>query len=107
MHRAFENVVRNGIRYSPQETAVQIGLQANGGSVTVTVRDHGPGIPEELLPRIFDPFFRVDLSRDENTGGLGLGLAIARRAIRVHHGDITAENVSPGALLRIRIPSKC
>ena len=107
LHRAFENVVRNGIRYSPQETAVQIGLQANGGVVTVTVRDHGPGIPEELLPRIFDPFFRVDLSRDENTGGLGLGLAIARRAIRVHHGDITAENVSPGALLRISIPSKC
>ena len=70
----------------------------------ITVRDYGPGIPEKLRERIFDPFFRADASRDELTGGLGLGLAIARRAIRVHHGDITAANASPGALLTITLP---
>jgi two-component system sensor histidine kinase CpxA len=90
--------------YSPAGTAVEIGLQTNGGSATVTVRDQGPGIPASLLPRIFDPFFRVDPSRDEHTGGLGLGLAIARRAIRVHQGEISVENMTPGALFRISLP---
>jgi two-component system sensor histidine kinase CpxA len=104
LHRAFENVVRNAVRYSPAGTAVEIGLQMNGGSAIVTVRDHGPGIPASLLSRIFDPFFRVDPSRDEHTGGLGLGLAIARRAIRVHQGEITVENMTPGALFRISLP---
>jgi two-component system sensor histidine kinase CpxA len=70
----------------------------------ITVRDYGPGISEKLRERIFDPFFRADVSRDERTGGLGLGLSIARRAVRVHRGDITAENASPGALLTITLP---
>jgi len=70
----------------------------------ITIRDYGPGIPEKLGKRVFDPFFRVDASRDEHTGGLGLGLAIAQRAVRVHHGEITATNASPGALLTIMLP---
>ncbi len=102
--RAFENVIRNAIRYSPQGGTVDIHLYRNGGETKVAVRDHGPGIPEDLIPRIFDPFFRADPSRDESTGGVGLGLAIARRAIRVHHGDITAENAHPGAILRFTLP---
>lgn len=104
LHRAFENVARNAIRYSPPDSAVEIHLYRNEGQIKIAVRDHGPGIPENLLPRIFDPFFRADPSRDEATGGVGLGLAIARRAIRVHHGDITAENAHPGVLLRFTLP---
>jgi signal transduction histidine kinase len=68
----------------------------------ITVRDFGPGIPEKLRERIFDPFFRADASRDEQTGGMGL--AIAQRAGHVHHGDIAATNASPGALLTIMLP---
>lgn len=104
LHRAFENVIRNAIRYSPTGSAVEIHLYRNEDQIKIAVRDHGPGIPEKLIPRIFDPFFRADPSRDESTGGVGLGLAIARRAIRVHHGDITAENAHPGALLRFTLP---
>lgn len=104
LRRAIENIVRNAIRYSPQGTSVEANLSCNGPEVVIAVRDYGPGIPAQLIPRIFDPFFREDLSRNQGTGGLGLGLAIARRAIRVHHGDITAENVHPGALFRITIP---
>jgi signal transduction histidine kinase len=104
LRRAVENIVRNAIRYSPPGTAVEVGLRRNGGAVTIDVRDHGPGIPDELIPRVFDPFFRVDSSRDENTGGVGLGLAIARRAIRVHQGDVAVENVHPGSQFRITIP---
>ena len=104
LHRVFENVVRNAIRYAPPKTSVELDLRSAGGVATVSVRDYGPGFPEETVARIFDPFFRVDASRDEATGGLGLGLAIARRAIRAHRGEITAENAHPGALLRMTIP---
>ena len=100
--RAFENVIRNAIPYSPPDAAVEIQLYRNEGEIKIAVRDHGPGLPENVIPRIFDPFFRADSSRDEATGGVGL--AIARRAIRVHHGDITAENAHPGAILRFTLP---
>jgi signal transduction histidine kinase len=104
LRRAFENVLRNAIRYAPVDTPVEVMLEREGDLAVISVRDQGSGIPVEVAERIFHPFFRTDASRDENTGGLGLGLAIARRAVRVHRGDITAANVSPGALLRIVLP---
>jgi len=104
LRRAIENVLRNAIRYAPPDSTVEVRLEREESWVRITVRDYGPGIPEKLRERIFDPFFRADASRDERTGGLGLGLAIARRAVRVHHGDITAVNASPGALLTITLP---
>ncbi|MEP6915647.1 MAG: ATP-binding protein [Acidobacteriota bacterium] len=67
--------------------------------------DRGDGVPEHLLTRIFDSFYRVDESRDEATGGIGLGLAIASRAIQVHHGSITAENADPGLRVTLAVPS--
>ena len=104
LRRAIENVLRNAIRYAPPESTVEVRLVREANCARITVRDYGPGIPEKLRERIFDPFFRADASRDERTGGLGLGLAIAQRAVRVHHGDITAANASPGALLTITLP---
>jgi two-component system sensor histidine kinase CpxA len=104
LRRAIENVLRNAIRYAPPDSTVEVRLEREESWARITVRDYGPGIPEKLRERIFDPFFRADASRDERTGGLGLGLAIARRAVRVHHGDITAANASPGALLTITLP---
>jgi len=104
LRRAIENALRNAIRYAPTGSTVEVRLQREATWARITVRDYGPGIPEKLRERIFDPFFRADASRDEHTGGLGLGLAIARRAVRVHHGDITASNASPGALLTITLP---
>ncbi len=104
IRRAVENVLRNAIRYSPRGGSVEVTLKREGDIANITVRDYGPGIPEALTQRIFDPFFRADASRDERTGGLGLGLAIARRGVRVHHGDITAKDASPGAILTISLP---
>lgn len=104
IRRAIENVVRNAIRYSPRDGSVEVTLKREGNTANITVRDYGPGIPDALTQRIFDPFFRADASRDARTGGLGLGLAIARRAVRVHHGDITAKDASPGAILTISLP---
>jgi signal transduction histidine kinase len=70
----------------------------------VEIRDHGPGVSEELLSQIFKPFFRVEESRDTNSGGLGLGLSIAMRAVQVHQGAITAENAKPGLKVKIVLP---
>jgi signal transduction histidine kinase len=104
LRRAIENVLRNAIRYAPPQSTVEVRLAGEADCARITVRDYGPGIPEKLRERIFDPFFRIDASRDEHTGGLGLGLAIAQRAARVHHGNIIASNASPGALLTITLP---
>jgi signal transduction histidine kinase len=72
--------------------------------VEISIRDYGPGVPEETLPHIFDPSFRADASRDPATGNVGLGLAIARRAVQIHHGKITAENAHPGLRVHIEVP---
>ena len=101
LERAIENVVRNAIRYSPAGTAVETKIVVDGARTVLSVRDHGPGVPEDLLPRIFNPFFRADESRTASSGGIGLGLAIAQRAIHLHHGEIRAANATPGLLITI------
>ena len=70
----------------------------------VAVRDRGPGVPEEALPRLFDAFYRVDAARDRSSGGIGLGLSIARRAVELHHGAIRARNAQPGLEVEIELP---
>ena len=101
LQRAIEKIVRNAIRYSPGGAPVETEIVVSEARTVLTVRDHGPGVPEDLLPKIFSPFFRVDESRDGSSGGIGLGLAIAQRAIRLHQGEIRAANAAPG--LRISI----
>lgn len=104
LRRAVENIVRNAIRYAPQGTPVEVKLAADHDDAEITVRDYGPGVPAAELPKIFKPFFRADESRDSATGGVGLGLAIAHRAVTVHHGTMTARNAEPGLLVRIDLP---
>jgi two-component system sensor histidine kinase CpxA len=104
LRRAIENVLRNSIRYNPAGSNIEVQLAATTDAARIAVRDHGPGVPEDALRRIFQPFFRVDDSRDTATGGVGLGLAIASRAIGLHHGRLWAENVSPGLKVWIELP---
>jgi signal transduction histidine kinase len=105
LRRAVANVLRNAIRYSPAHSAVEVTLEENAESTTIGIRDHGPGVSEELLSQIFKPFFRVEDARDTNSGGVGLGLSIAMRAVQLHQGTITAENAKPGLRVRIMLPS--
>jgi len=73
--------------------------------VTIRVRDHGPGVPENQLTEIFRPFYRVEEDRNRNNGGgVGLGLSIAERAVRVHHGEIRAANAGPGLAVELKLP---
>ena len=104
LRRAIENVLRNAVRYTPATTAVEVALQVTADVARLSIRDYGPGVPEDLLPKIFQPFFRVDDSRDTATGGVGLGLAIASRSIGLHHGTLSAENVQPGLRVWIELP---
>lgn len=104
LRRAIENVVRNAVRYSPQQSIVTITLIESTQSAIVKVRDHGVGVPGELLTQIFKPFFRVEEARDVQSGGVGLGLSIAKRAIHLHQGTITAENANPGLEVQITLP---
>ena len=104
LRRAVENVVRNAIRYTPAGSSVDVQLDATSGAARISVRDYGPGVPDEALPKIFQPFFRVDDSRHTATGGVGLGLAIASRAIGLHHGKLWAENSHPGLRVCMELP---
>jgi two-component system sensor histidine kinase CpxA len=104
LRRAVENVIRNAIRYSPREAAIEVSLSSNDGHAVVDVRDHGPGVPEEALPRLFDAFYRVESDRDRASGGIGLGLSIARRAIELHRGRIRARNAHPGLEVEMELP---
>jgi signal transduction histidine kinase len=104
LRRAIENVLRNGIRYAPEHSAIDVSIAEDSRAAIIAVRDYGPGVPEEALTRIFDPFFRVEEARDATGGGSGLGLSIAKQAVQVHHGTIAAENASPGLRIQITIP---
>jgi two-component system sensor histidine kinase CpxA len=104
LRRAFENVLRNAIRYAPSGTLVDVSCETRGDGVAIVVRDFGPGVPEEALSQLGDPFYRVDPSRDPSTGGIGLGLAIARRAVQLHHGTWTVENAHPGLRVTMTFP---
>jgi two-component system sensor histidine kinase CpxA len=104
LRRAVENVIRNAIRYSPRDTAVEVRLARNNGRALVDIRDHGPGVPEETLPRLFDAFYRVESDRNRLSGGIGLGLSIARRAIELHKGQIRARNAQPGLEVELELP---
>jgi two-component system sensor histidine kinase CpxA len=105
LRRAVENVIRNAIRHSPPSTAVEVALARQNGRAVIHIRDHGPGVPEQALPRLFDPFYRVDTDRNRTSGGIGLGLSIARRAIELHKGSIRARNLAPGLEVELDLPA--
>lgn len=110
LRSAFENVVRNAVRYTVPGSEVEIRLSCrtqNGGSqAVISVRDHGPGVPDQEVGNLFRPFYRLDAARERQTGGVGLGLAIAERAVRLHQGTITAHNAQGGGLeVEIRLPA--
>jgi two-component system sensor histidine kinase CpxA len=114
LHSAIENVVRNAIRYTREGTSVEVRLEQGVGlqndslgspQAVVRVTDSGPGVPEDALDKLFRPFYRIDDARGRQTGGVGLGLAITDRAVRLHGGTIRVSNRPQGGLMvEIRLP---
>jgi len=98
LRSAFDNVIRNAVLHTPTGTTVEVELRTVDGGVEVAVRDHGPGVGDTELERIFEPFHRVDEARERSSGGVGLGLAIARRAIEAQSGTLSAGTHADGGL---------
>ena len=110
LHRAVENVVRNALRYTDEGTTVELALDADtqrAGWVVIRVCDHGPGVAAEALHNLFKPFVRTGTARDRDSGGYGLGLAIADRAVRLHGGTMSASNQpDQGLCVFIHLPGQ-
>jgi signal transduction histidine kinase len=105
IERAVENLLSNAINYTPSGGEITINLRVKDGYLTFNIKDSGQGIEEKNKYNIFDPFFREDLSRNRNTGGAGLGLAIAGKMINLHRGRIIVENAGiKGAAVTFNIP---
>ena len=105
IQRALENIIRNAIKYTPENTMVTVDLQSDANTITLTISDQGPGVASEQLKNIFEPFYRVSDSRNRESGGSGLGLAITKRAIERHQGEIFASNATPsGLIITVKLP---
>ena len=104
--QVLDNLLDNAIRYSPQSSSITVEVIQNGDEVQCSVNDNGTGIPEKHLPFIFERFYRADASRNRQTGGAGLGLAIARALVESQGGKISAESSSAhGTTLRFSLPA--
>ena len=104
LKRAIRNLVENAEKYGSQ-ARVKLWLEADGACIEI--EDDGPGIPEDQMEEVFQPFFRLESSRNRDTGGIGMGLAIARMIVRGHGGDIHLENRSEGGLkVLIHLPGE-
>jgi two-component system sensor histidine kinase CpxA len=96
--RALSNLLRNAVKYAGEAGSIEADARRVGGDVILTVSDHGPGVPEEALAQIFDPFYRVDVSRARETGGTGLGLAIVKTCVESCGGRVSCHNRAPHGL---------
>ena len=106
---AIDNIVHNAINYTAPDSVIKIILINDkvNNFLEISVRDHGPGVPEEYLERIFKQFERVDQSRNNETGGTGLGLALCYSIATALGGAIKASNLNPGLEIQFRVPLNC
>ncbi len=110
LHGAIENVVRNAVCYTAEGTEVEITLRRRFDGqdpwAVLCIRDHGAGVPQAALTQIFQPFYRVTDARERQSGGVGLGLAITQRAIKLHGGTVSAANAADGGLIvEVHLPA--
>jgi signal transduction histidine kinase len=96
--RAIENILINAIKYSPNSKQIKLTSKKINNKILITLSDQGPGIPEHDLELILKPFYRSDQSRNKQTGGYGLGLAITQKIIQQHHGNLIINNLKPNGL---------
>jgi len=105
LSQVLDNLLDNAIRYSPEGSTVTVEVRSGAAECQCAVRDCGAGIPEKHLPFIFDRFYRADASRNRQTGGAGLGLAIVRALVLAQGGQISAESVEgQGTSIKFVLP---
>jgi signal transduction histidine kinase len=107
LHQVVANLVQNAVRHSPEHGTVEVSAHASGNSVRIEVCDEGPGIAPAEAPRVFERFYRADSARSSDHGGAGLGLAIARWIVDLHHGEVWVESRLPhGCRMVVSIPGR-
>lgn len=107
LHRVFNNLIVNAIKYSPENTEIFIEIKESNTNVLVEVHDNGYGITPEDQDKIFDRFFRPDSARTREAGGSGLGLAIAKQIIELHQGEISVQSeINKGSTFTVKLPYK-
>jgi two-component system sensor histidine kinase CpxA len=104
LSRAIENILRNAIKFSPCNSTILFSLQQQAQQVMLQICDEGPGLPDAELSAVFQPFYRVSNSRNQQTGGTGLGLAIVAQIMRQHNGSVRAVNGHPGLCMQLQLP---
>ena len=104
IQRVFDNILKNAVIYSFEGTDIDIAVVRQGEDVEITFTNHGDTIPEEKLERVFEQFYRLDASRSTSSGGAGLGLAIAKQIIELHHGAIMARSENEMIEFRVILP---
>ncbi|HEX4240674.1 MAG TPA: ATP-binding protein [Steroidobacteraceae bacterium] len=104
LRSAIENVLRNALRYSPDGRPIDVEIARDAGEVSLVIRDRGPGVPSGDLERIFQPFYRVAESRDRDSGGEGIGLAITAQVMKAHGGSARAANIEDGFEILLTLP---
>jgi two-component system OmpR family sensor kinase len=96
LRQVVGNLFANVRVHTPADTAVDVGLDVAHDRATIRVADHGPGVPDEHAPRVFDRFFRADAARSRDRGGAGLGLSIAASVVEAHGGEVRHEPTPGG-----------
>jgi two-component system phosphate regulon sensor histidine kinase PhoR len=105
MEQAIVNILDNAVKYSPVESKVHIEAVLGKEDLFIHIKDHGPGIPNQHLSRLFERFYRVDKARSRKLGGTGLGLAIVKHICQVHGGKVSVESEpGKGSTFTIRLP---
>ncbi len=104
MQRVLDNLLRNAVYYSFEGSTVEIAAAFKEDAAVITVVNQGNTIPKEKLGRIFEQFYRLDTARGSNSGGAGLGLAIAREIVELHHGEITVQSKEERTTFEVTIP---
>lgn len=104
IERALDNVINNAIRYSPQNGQITISFEKNSKYCLLKIHDEGEGVNDKDLEKIFEPFFRLDSSRNRQTGGFGLGLSLVKRILDLHKGSVAAFNHLDGFMIEMKIP---
>ena len=99
LERAFENIIRNGLRFTPENSIVEVSLEKIDNKAIINISDQGPGVPDDQINKIFDPFYCIKTDRNPQQGGIGLGLCIALKAVQIHNGTIKISNRPQGGLL--------
>ena len=100
----FDNLLRNAVNYSERDSAIYISVSQKESNISIKFTNYGRTIPQEKLSRIFEQFYRLDASRGTQSGGAGLGLAIAKQIVELHNGTITAKSYDDMVEFEVALP---